>query len=286
MRDFLIIGYLPDYRQLSREWGSCLTDIIYFSAEPRADGRLDTGRLNQATLQGLRRMKRDYGLRILISIGGWERSAGFGPMVVNPAARRAFLNQLLAYSLDNELDGADFDWEFPENADQFKGYVALLTEMRAAFRQHNLLVSVTLSPMQNVNLKPFEIADRVQVMSYDRGPRHSTYDQAVQDLALFVDGGIPADKLILGLPFYGRDIADPNSAHTYQEITDRYQPSPGLDEAGGIYFNGIATIQKKTCYARQRGFSGVMIWELGQDTAGAGSLLQAAHRAATRGCAD
>jgi GH18 family chitinase len=52
----------------------------------------------------------------------------------------------------------------------------------------------------------------------------------------------------------------------------------------GIYFNGIDTVQKKVCYVRQNGFGGVMIWELGQDTADDSSLLRAASQAAKGNC--
>jgi chitinase len=286
MNKFLLIGYLPDYRPVDPDWGKCLTDIIYFSAEPRPDGTLDTGRLNQTTLQALRQMKSRYGIRVHLSIGGWERSAGFGPMVVNPKARKVFAGQLLEFSLKNELDGADFDWEFPENEAELKGYIALLTELKAPFQQHKLQVSVTLSALENLDVKPFEVADRVQIMSYDRGPRHSTYDQAVQDLAFFIKGGIPAGKLILGVPFYGRNIQSPNTAHAYQEIMSKYQPSAGMDEVDGIYFNGIQTVEKKVCYALENNLGGVMFWELGQDTRDDTSLLRATYQAAVNGCAN
>ncbi len=46
-----MIGYLPDYRDFNPEWGNCLTDLIYFSAQPRPDGGLDTSLLSEATLK-------------------------------------------------------------------------------------------------------------------------------------------------------------------------------------------------------------------------------------------
>jgi hypothetical protein len=67
---FLVIGYLPDYRELNLEWGNCLTDIVYFSAQPKPDGSLDTSLLSESTFQALRTMKGRYGTRILNSVIG------------------------------------------------------------------------------------------------------------------------------------------------------------------------------------------------------------------------
>ena len=88
--DFLVIGYLPDYRDVNPEWGSCLTDLIYFSAQPKPDGGLDTTLLSESVLTALRATKDRYGTRIFISVGGWERSQGFARMVADPQARKKF----------------------------------------------------------------------------------------------------------------------------------------------------------------------------------------------------
>ena len=69
---------------------------------------------------------------------------------------------------------------------------------------------------------------------------------------------MPKVKLVLGLPFYGRNAQD--TAATYAEIVQRHHPKPSVDLAGGFHFNGPATIRRKTAYALQQNFAGVMIW--------------------------
>ena len=64
------------------------------------------------------------------------------------------------------------------------------------------------------------------------------------------------------------------NALTYAEIKVRFRPKRGQDEAGGYYFNGPDTIAKKVKLAKERGLSGVMIWEIGQDAKGKDSLLK------------
>ena len=88
---------------------------------------------------------------------------------------------------------------------------------------------------------------------------------------------MPAGKVVLGVPFYGRpgwagygDIlaADPDAGNKDHAMVS------GMD----VWYNGISTIEKKTAYARDN-LGGIMIWELTQDTDDSGkSLLSAIGR--------
>ncbi len=271
---FAVIGYFPDYREYNPAWADHLTDIIYFSAEPRADGTLDTSRLNEETWAQLQKMKTQHATRIHLSIGGWQRGAHFSALTANPVVRRAFVQNLLNYLLAHNLDGADFDWEFPQNETEFEHYIALLKEAQAALSARAMLVSVALPADASFPLGRFAVADRIHIMSYDRAAKHATYEQAAQDLQLFLDAGIPAEKLALGIPFYGRNMQPPYDAHSYEEIIRNYDPAPNMDEVDGIYFNGLNTVQDKVCFAMEEKTGGVMVWELAQDTTAASSLLQ------------
>ena len=282
--DFLVIGYLPEYRPLNPDWGKCLTDLIYFSIQPLPDGSLDTSALSAETLRKLREMHMAYGTRIHVSVGGWERSDNFSPMATRPKTRKAFVRNLLSFCLENDLDGVDFDWEFPESEREIQAYAELLSEVKAVFRPRDLIVSVALAPVDEIDLGPYAAVDRIHIMSYDRGAKHATLDQAQQDVALFLAAGAPPQKLILGVPFYGRTMTPPYTDYSYAEIVARYHPAPLVDEIENIYFNGMGTVQQKTCLAKTTGLGGVMIWELGQDSAGSASLLGAIYQAAIGEC--
>jgi chitinase len=274
-REFAIVGYLPDYHALDPAWGRYVTDIVYFSASLRASGELDTGRLNAQTFAALREMSATYGMRVFIAIGGWERSQNFAAVATDPELRAQAVQAITAYCLENGLDGVDFDWEFPESAAERAGYVALLAEVHQAFAPHHLRVSVALAGWQDLGDDLYTAVDRIHVMAYDHEGRHSTFEQATEDIQAFLERGAPPEKLLLGVPFYGRDVHDFSHALTYAEIMQRHHPGPDVDEAGGVYFNGITTIQRKTRYALEQQLGGVMIWELGQDTADDTSLLRA-----------
>jgi chitinase len=273
----LIIGYIPEYRTLDPLWGNCLTDIIFFSLGPMANGTLDTGRLNPSILETMQEIKRTYGTRIHVSLGGYGRSDNFSAVVTNPQLRNTFLENLVDFAAEYDLDGIDFDWEFPETPSEIDGYVEMLSEIK----QQGLIVSVALYPYGNLNIFPYLIADRIHIMSYNRGVRHSTFEQAVADLAYFESLGAPREKLILGIPFYGRQMNSPYHYFIYSEIVAQYDPAADVDEVADIYFNGITTVWKKTCYTQENGYAGVMVWELGQDN---GSLVRAIHDAVATKC--
>lgn len=80
--------------------------------------------------------KANHHLKVLLSIGGWTYSSNFHPVIVNPALRSKFVASSIRLLEDHGLDGLDVDYEYPQNDDQARGYVALLRELRAALDAH------------------------------------------------------------------------------------------------------------------------------------------------------
>jgi GH18 family chitinase len=80
--------------------------------------------------------------------------------------------------------------------------------------------------------------------------------------------GLPAGKLTLGLPFYGRHSATGDWV-TWEDLQQKHALKAGDDaapaEGGIVHFNGRATIMEKVRRAAAAGVGGVMIWEAGQD---------------------
>jgi len=278
---FRLVGYLPDYRVADFDLASArgLTDLIVFSAEPSRDGALNLDRLKKIPWATLREFKTKNRVRLILCVGGWGRSTHFPAVAASDEARRTFVKAAVQVCLDERLDGIDLDWEHPKNDKEEAGYTALLEACRDRFRPHGLMLSVTMASWQKLPKEAFGSVDAVHVMSYDNKGQHSTFDAAKADVKAMLGQGAPKEKIVLGLPFYGRRIADGREAWTYRQIVAKYKPAPETDEVDSIYFNGPATIRRKTEFALESGLGGVMMWELGQDAEGKQSLLGAIREA-------
>lgn len=281
---FRIVGYLPEYRfkTFLPEYASDLTDLILFAAEPTADGHVDLGKVANAPWEILREYRAKHGVRLILCMGGWGRSDHFSKAVLNDSARKTLVEEIVKTLQLHQLDGLDLDWEHPANAEEMQGYAQLLIDLKKAFQPHRLVLSVTIAPWKEIPAEGFAAADSIQLMSYDYGQRHSTFEQASADVQSFIAKGIPPEKLILGMPFYGRDVKDRRKTITYKDAVKRFQPGENVDEIEGYFFNGPKTIRRKTRMAMDSKIGGVMVWEIGQDSQTEYSLIKAIHAETAR----
>ena len=280
--DFVVVGYLPGYRVESVTAAGIgpVTDLVFFGLEPPADGRLPDSPVPPAVLRKLHEIKRQAKCRLLFCIGGWNRSKGFPPLAGNAAARQRFIQALLEYCQDNDLDGIDYDWEHPKGEDQIRDYGRLLADTRDAFRDRQLLVTVAQAGWQDLGEVAYKAVDRVHLMSYDHDFPQATISKSRVDVNRLIDWRCPPAKIALGLPFYGRNKR--NEARTYDQLVGQKTPDPKLDLIDGFAFNGRATIHSKVRFARTHQLAGVMVWELGQDASRKEASLMNAIRQGLR----
>ena len=205
---FRVVGCLPDYRidQVNASWMTRLTDLVYFSIQPDKSGELDLGHLDQPSFEELRQLTRKNKVRLSICVGGCGKSQGFSTMAPDQNLRQDFIHQLKNFCLLQDLDGVDFDWEFPQNREEVIAYERLLVETKAAFQQHRLLVTVAVGPHMFMSSPIYEALDYIHLMSYDHSAQHSTYRESLSDVAQQLEFGVPAKKLCLEIPFYGRAV--------------------------------------------------------------------------------
>ena len=82
-------------------------------------------------------------------------------------------------------------------------------------------VCIAVHPGQ-IWTQTFKEADFIHLMSYDScagAPcRHATLDSAKEHVTAMLKGGIPASKLLLGIPAYAREMNHPQEVKTYEEI--------------------------------------------------------------------
>lgn len=280
-----VIAYLPEYRlaDFSPDRLEGLTDLVLFSIEPKPSGELDATRLKPEAVRKIVAACRESNVRVTIALGGWERSRGFAKMAADREARERFARNLVKYCLDNNLAGADFDWEHPHNAAEEQSYADLMVETKRQFAPHNLTLSAALAGWQNLPASGFEALDRVHLMAYDHDePRHASLELVQADIKqVLARPGMSAEKLIVGIPCYARNMEKRNQTITWAEIIHKYHPAENVDESDGWYFNGPGTVRMKARLVRNQKLGGVMFWELGQDATGAASLIRAARKELT-----
>jgi GH18 family chitinase len=279
---FIVAGYLPSYRFESFDFrrASMLTDVILFSLAPNADGSLDLDNLPPDALRSARRKLAGEDCRVLVTIGGWGKSTAFGKVTADERLRTRLVRNLAQLCDQEKLDGVDVDWEHPRDDKQREQLGQFLAELKKSLQPKKRLVTIAAAPWEKLNSATIAAVDRVHLMAYDNGGRHSTPEYAEDGIERMLKQGVPAEKLCLGIPFYGRPYeGEFGKGRMYSDIAARHKLSPQADEVDGIYFNGPATVAEKVALAEQRKLAGVMIWEIGQDVPGGErSLLRAIDR--------
>ena len=275
VQELEVTGYLPHYRAEVMDIlpYDSLTDLIFFSVAPKVDGSIDFSDAKPSTLKKLGTLTKPKGVKLHLCVGGWKKSKGFSKMAANLSTRTAFIRNLTTFLETHQLDGADLDWEHPKSKSEIESFQKLILELKTAFRPHDFELTVTVADWgKYLNPETIPFVDRIQVMAYDQGTPHASYEKAILSMNRWLKQGVPASKLIMGLPLYGRNKE--RVARSYAQIIDAFAPPPSSDLAGGFHFNGIDTLTRKIHFAREKGLAGVMFWELGQDVRGENSVLR------------
>lgn len=282
---FRIIGYVTDSVIVELVPFDKLTHINYAFAIPNPDGTLKP-LANGWKIDNLVEQAHINDVQVLISVGGWGHDETFETLAADPAARDRLVQELVALVEKYNLDGVDMDWEYPDpitmSPDSAQNYVKLMQALGAEMRARDRLLTAAVVALgeygEGVDTAVFDEVDFLNLMVYDRGGEghHSSLEFAQQALAFWRSRGLPPEKMVLGVPFYGR----PNYA-TYKELVAADPANAFTDEVEQYgrteYYNGIPTMRQKTRLAQEQA-SGIMIWTLEQDTQDENSLLQAIYQ--------
>lgn len=272
---FKVVGYVTPAANIDAIDFSVLTHINYSFLIPRANGTTRPfGAPNH--LRKVVTQAKKHGVKVLIAVGGWGWDKEFETLAADPAIREKLAKRVADFCATYQLDGIDIDWEYPNAGASAANFSALAAAFRSALPAGALVTAAVLADAtdaEGISTDAVGQLDFINLMAYD-GPRndHSSYAMAERSITTWLARGIHPNKLVLGVPFYGR----PGNA-TYRTLLAN---DPATANGDRILFRGVeqnyngpATIRRKTQLALERA-GGIMIWELSQDARGDDSLLR------------
>jgi chitinase len=299
---------------------------------------------NFAYLNGLK--KDNPSLTVLVSVGGWLWSTNFSDIALTRQSRRVFVQSVIDFLDRYELDGLDVDWEYPGmpgaghpfRPEDTRNFTNLIKNLHSEFKRHakkthrRLFLTFAAGASQeyiaHTELGKLQMyVDTVNLMAYDyyeptssritghhaplytnpADPAHISADASVQN---FEKAGVPAAKILLGVPFYGHSWGHvPESNHglyqpgqpapqgyaSYEVLTaaigssgfTRYWDS--ISSAPYLYdpvkqtfvsYEDPESLALKGEYVLARELGGVMFWDYESDPSG--QLLAAINKALHR----
>ncbi|KAJ7636957.1 glycoside hydrolase family 18 protein [Roridomyces roridus] len=219
------------------------------------------------------------GVTALLSIGGWTGSIYYSNAMATADNRTAFVTTVLNLVSQYNLDGIDFDWEYPGktglscnvvNPDDSNNFLLFLQELRGTSAGKNLVLTaaVGITPFVGSDGQPMDdvsefatVLDRVALMAYDVwgswsptvGPNAPLNDScapvadgsAVSAVNAWTAAKFPANQITLGLASYGHSFrVSPSAALTSNgslALYPDYDNSPSAQPLGSSDSPGDAS---------------------------------------------
>lgn len=288
-----------------------------------------TDTVNFRKLNELKKQNTD--LKILISIGGWGWSRNFSDAVLTNEKQKIFAKSAVEIMSKYNLDGVDIDWEYPAipgddgnvyRPEDKKNYTLMFSAIRAELDalskttdKKYLLTTAVGGFQQFIDStemgKAQEYLDYINVMSYDSQSKEiaihhtnlypsdscGTKNKNSASIAIdgFIKAGVPTEKLVMGIAFYGRTyqlkkgaskgVGEPIEKQTqgkgYTYIKDslvnkgeyyRYWDASARAPYLFNFYKGIfvtyddeESVKAKCEYVKENKMAGVMFWEYSSD---------------------
>lgn len=282
LQKYKSVGYvLAGHYKWKREkvkW-DYLTHLVILGVNVDKNAELAQGAVAECIEQAVEDAH-NHGVKIMVSI---TRSEGLVAVAKDAALRTKLVNNLLRYAEEHQLDGWDIDYEC-DSKNEFKNILELSKEMYTK-KGSLLYTSAVWAKEYYMNMYTDQwhrYFDWLNVMAYDFGGwgpdgklegQHSSYDDTVQGINVWMNKlKAPAEKLILGVPFYGFTWdnlpGEEGNTHyiSYADIMKTYPEAIDDDQVGRTYYNGRATIKRKCEFMKGMGLSGIMIWHIFYDS--------------------
>jgi chitinase len=330
----VVIGYVGGFRGLVDTediQAEKLTHINYAFVNVQ-DGKafLTNEKTDSTNFRKLKLLKEvNPDLKILISLGGWTWSENFSDAVLTDASRKIFAKSSVDIIKKYDLDGVDIDWEYPgmagEEGNVFRpedkqNFTLMFKEIRTELdllekeTDKKRLLTTAVPGFQSF-LGVVEMGeaqkylDYVNLMTYDlfqgdtvvhhaslyATDKYKTEISADDAVKAYTAAGVPVEKLVMGLPFYGRmfKVAKLDAGFGQKQISQKYLDGytyikdslvnkkgfkayrdevakvPYLLNASTgeiLSYEDETSVTEKCKYVLDKKMAGVMFWEYASDS--------------------
>ncbi|KAF4519355.1 hypothetical protein B566_EDAN011361 [Ephemera danica] len=292
--------------------GLNVTSSTLRSLDPYRDLEEDYGLGWYKKLTGLK--NRFPHLKVTLAVGGWnEGSKNYSIMAADPKLRQNFVQSVVSTLMKHNFDGFDLDWEFPGSRggskEDKRNFVQLVKELRHELAPRNLLITAAMGASQAIINEAYDVPalgsllDLMHIMCYDY---HGSWDSRTLPNAplntkdsmdpLSVTAtikhlkslGAPANKLVLGVPMYGRtftlsatggELQTSTHSHgdticmelkslnsSWKTAWDSVSKTPyAQDKERWLSYDDERSIAEKAKYAIDEKLAGVMVWAIDTD---------------------
>jgi len=229
--------------------------------------------------------QKNSNLKVILSVGGWgDTPSKYSKMVASADKRKLFANHSISYLQKYGFDGLDIDWEFPvcwcadcsggHDADK-ANFATLLKELRTEFDKQSPKLSLSAAvnggdAADSISEKAYDFKalgtylDYVNVMTYDNAGswdgvagHHSAFAYSKAAVEYFATKGVPKDKVLIGVPFYGHTFTLKDAKnHKIGAAISGDGKALGSGEAGSANYFEICDLVKNHNYTKENSTSG------------------------------
>ena len=237
----------------------------------------------------------DNGIEVWALIDDFNPNIDLLTVLSNSESRANLINNLIATSLEYDLDGINIDFE-NVSEDASTHFIQFLRELSIPCREYDIVLSVdNYVPREHTShynrQQQGVYADYVVIMGYDEHWNGSSEAGSVSSIDFTEDGilqtlkEVPAEKVINGIPFYTRIWTTEESGVSSEAVgmllAESWVANQGLTpvwneetcqnyaeyEADGklyqVWLEDEASIEVKLNVMNQHQIAGVAMWKLG-----------------------